>query len=247
MKVVFHEDFRRCYSRDPAAAPGRIEAVEEALKGRVTFVAPLPAAEDDIAAVHTPEHMENVRGEGVYDIAALAAGGAILAAEIGMDEPCFALVRPPGHHASGGSSWGFCYFNNMAVALERLRRAGKIKSAFILDFDLHFGDGTVNILSPKGYATILNPSAADRQAYLEMVRKALAEASCDVFAVSAGFDNHQEDWGGLLATDDYLQMGLFVREASRRCEAGCFAILEGGYNHRVLGRNALAFLEGMGA
>ena len=245
MKVVYHEDYNQVYASDPAASAGRIRAVEQVLKGKVTFVEPEPASRDDILRVHTPEHVRFVEREGVYEIAALAAGGAILAAEIGLTEPCFALIRPPGHHASAGSSWGFCYFNNMAIALEKLKHQGKIKKAFLLDFDLHFGDGNVNILGKRGYVDILNPPARSRSEYLKAVEKALAETDADMIAASAGFDHHQEDWGGLLKTEDYTLMGRLMREAARRNGGGCFGILEGGYNHRVLGGNVLAFIEGL--
>src|SRR5664280_2512419 len=165
MKVVYHEDYNEVYSSDPASSAGRIQAVERALRGKVTFVTPLPASREDILRVHTAEHVKSVEREDVYDIAALAAGGAIKAAQIGLTEPCFAVIRPPGHHASAGSAWGFCYFNNMSIALEKLKSEGKIKKAFILDFDLHFGDGNVNILGGKGYVTILNPTSSDRNEY----------------------------------------------------------------------------------
>ena len=144
MKVVYHEDFNQVYTSDPAASAGRIRAVEAALEGKVTFVEPRAATKDDILRLHTPEHVKYVEREGVYEIAALAAGGAIKAAEIGLTEPCFALIRPPGHHASSDSYWGFCYFYNMAIALEILKHQGNINKAFILDFDLHYGDGYVN-------------------------------------------------------------------------------------------------------
>nr|HPN87095.1 histone deacetylase family protein [Smithella sp.] len=144
MKVVYHEDYNKVYSSDPASALGRIQAVEKILCGKVTFVEPAAASREDILSVHTPDHVRAVEREGVYDIAALAAGGAIKAAQIGLTEPCFALIRPPGHHASSGCAWGFCYFNNMSIALEKLKREGQIRKAFILDFDLHFGDGNVN-------------------------------------------------------------------------------------------------------
>ncbi|MCE5211663.1 MAG: histone deacetylase family protein [Deltaproteobacteria bacterium] len=245
MKVVYHEDYNEVYSSDPASASGRIQAVEKALRGKVTFVAPVAAAREDILKVHTPDHVKSVEREGVYDIAALAAGGAIKAAQIGLTEPCFALIRPPGHHASAGSAWGFCYFNNMSIALEKLRREGKIKKAFILDFDLHYGDGNVNILEHKGYVTILNPLASNRNEYLKNVQDALALTDADMIAVSAGFDNHEDDWGGLLKTEDYQYMGRLVRETARRNNGGCFGILEGGYNHNVLGKNVLAFVEGL--
>jgi acetoin utilization deacetylase AcuC-like enzyme len=156
----------------------------------------------------------------------------------------FALIRPPGHHASANSSWGFCFFNNMAIAMTKLKREQKIRKAFILDFDLHFGDGTVDILGYRDYVTILNPGSHDRNRYLKEVEEHLPD-DADIIGISAGFDNHQEDWGGVMSTDDYREMGSMVREAARRSGGGLFAILEGGYNHRVLGYNTMALIEGM--
>ncbi|MFA5323177.1 MAG: histone deacetylase family protein [Smithella sp.] len=245
MKVVYHEDYNEVYSNDPASAPGRIQAVEKALRGKVIFVEPSVATKEDILRVHTPEHVKSVEREGVYAIAVLAAGGAIKAAQIGLTEPCFAVIRPPGHHASSGSAWGFCYFNNMSIALEKLKGEGKIKKVFILDFDLHYGDGNVNILGNKEYVEILNPAASDRNEYLKNVHNDLAGTDADMIAVSAGFDNHEADWGGLLKTEDYKYMGRLVSETARRNNGGCFGILEGGYNHSVLGKNVLAFVEGL--
>lgn len=247
MKVVYSEEYKQVYSYDPASNPGRMESIESALAGKVEFIEPVPATLADIAAIHTEKHIAEVRREGVYDIAALAAGGAVMAAEIGLAEPCFAAIRPPGHHASADSSWGFCYFNNMAIALDKLQRAGKIKKAFILDFDLHTGDGNINILDRKGYVTILNPGGQDRNEYLRTVENSIGRTDADMIAVSAGFDNHEADWGGLLKTEDYTYMGKLVRETARRNSGGCFGILEGGYNHSVLGQNVLAFIEGLSA
>ncbi len=245
MKVVYHEEYNQIYSTDPASAPERIRVIETELQGKVQFVTPVAATVEDILLAHTPEHIQSVKQEGVYEIAALATGGALLAARIGLTEPCFALIRPPGHHASASSAWGFCYFNNMSIALERLKAEGKIKKAFILDFDLHFGDGNVNILGGRGYVTILNPSSSDRSQYLKSVEDSLARTDADMIAVSAGFDNHEADWGGLLRTSDYTFMGRLVRETALRNKGGCFGILEGGYNHDVLGKNVLAFIEGL--
>ncbi len=245
MKVIYHEDFTQSYCSDPAAAPGRIEAVVKAIRSRVTFVEATPAHEEDIAAVHSESHITRVKSEAIYNIAALAAGGAIQAAEIGLTEPCFALIRPPGHHASEGSAWGFCYFNIMAVALEKLKRENRIASASVLDIDLHFGDGTVNIFGTSGYVSIHNPTASYAEAYIKSVKDFLSALKVDIIGVSAGFDNHAEDWGGLLATEDYKEIGRLVRKASKMHGCGCFAVLEGGYNHRVLGQNVMAFIEGM--
>lgn len=245
MKVVFHKDFCKSYISDPAAAPGRMESIVAAVKDRAEFITALPASEEDLAAVHTDRHITMVRSSGLYEIAALAAGGAVQAAEIGLTEPCFALIRPPGHHASADSCWGFCYFNNMAVALFHLKRKGKIASAFVLDFDLHYGDGTVNILGEEKWVKIYNPPERSREDYIREVARTLADVKADIIGISAGFDHHREDWGGLLETEDYYSMGAMVRATANKNKGGCFAILEGGYNHDVLGKNAAALMDGL--
>lgn len=245
MKVIFHEDFYKVYTSDPAAEDGRIEAVMEVISNKVDLVMAQKATLDDLEAVHTPAHIERVRNMGLHEMASLAAGGAIQAAEIGMKEPCFALIRPPGHHASSDSAWGFCFYSNMAIAIEHMKRSGAIESAYVLDFDLHYGDGTVNILGKKGYVKIFNPNSAQRVSYLKEVVGELEHVKADIIGISAGFDNHEEDWGGVLSTDDYRQIGKLVRETAKRIGAGYFAILEGGYNHRVLGHNVLALIQGM--
>jgi acetoin utilization deacetylase AcuC-like enzyme len=245
MQVYFHKDFYEVYASDPAAASGRMEAIVRAIESRVTFCTFSPATDDDLLRAHPQGHITAIRQEGVYEIAALAAGGAIAAAENSLNEPSFALIRPPGHHASADSCWGFCFFNNMAISLQRLRAGGRIKKAFILDFDLHFGDGNVNILGNEPWVEILNPEASLRSTYLNQVQRALAATTADVIAVSAGFDNHLEDWGGLLTTEDYRTMGNWIRQAAQRNNGGCYGILEGGYNHAVLGENVLAFIEGL--
>ena len=104
-------------------------------------------------------HVSRIRQDDkLFQIALLSAGGAISAAEIAFDgEPTFACIRPSGHHASPASCWGFCYFNNMGIALLKLSSEGKIKGAFILDFDAHTGDGTINVLSEYPEIKILNP------------------------------------------------------------------------------------------
>ncbi|MGD2270290.1 MAG: histone deacetylase family protein [Desulfobacterales bacterium] len=245
MNVIFHKDFYQVYTSDPAAAAGRMEAIVAVIESKVRMTEALAASEADIAAVHLRDHIERVRRAGLYSIAALAAGGAIQAAELARSEPAFGLIRPPGHHASAGSSWGFCYFNNMAIALQTLKRRRRVKTAYVLDIDLHFGDGTVNILEDADYVTIYNPAAHDYNAYLDAVAAEMDKCAVDLIGISAGFDQHVKDWGGLLRTEDYRDIGRMVREAANRCGGGCFGLLEGGYNHSVLGQNVMALLEGL--
>jgi acetoin utilization deacetylase AcuC-like enzyme len=221
----------------------------KALKGDFEFVEPGPASERDLERVHGREHIRSVQTDPLlYEVALLAAGGAILAAETALEgQAAFGLIRPPGHHASPHSCWGFCYFNNLAVALRSLLSARKIKSALILDFDLHFGDGTANAFEGSAEVSYFHPVGTNRDACLKDIQRCLkTRAGYDMIAISAGFDRHEEDWGGLLKTEDYYSIGEWAKEYSfQHCQGRRFGVLEGGYNHTVLGQNVKRFLQGL--
>jgi acetoin utilization deacetylase AcuC-like enzyme len=133
----------------------------------------------------------------------------------------------------------------MAIALLSLKQEGLIQNALVLDIDLHFGDGTVNILGDQDWVKIYNPQDRSRQKYIQEVAHILSGVDVDVIGISAGFDSHEEDWGGLLATEDYFSVGNIACKAAQACGGGCFAILERGYNHEVLGHNVAALIEGL--
>jgi acetoin utilization deacetylase AcuC-like enzyme len=245
LKVVFHEDYRKVYAADPAAAAGRLDGIVAALRDTFAFVTPRPASDEDLLLVHHPELVERVkRNTLLYKIAALAAGGAIEAAHLAArGEPAFALIRPPGHHAGPASCWGFCWFNNVAVAVEKLRQTGEIQKALIIDIDLHYGDGTAKIFAATPQVMYHHLGGT-----WELARVFANHADCDLVAVSAGFDAHVDDWGGMLSTQDYQALGEKIgRFARNTCGGRVFAALEGGYNRDVLGKNVKAFLKGLDA
>ncbi len=135
----------------------------EALKGILKMKAPRASC-DDALLVHSPYLVHSVEvmselgggqlGEAAYasedllSSALHALGGALLASELAVEDSCkhsFALVRPPGHHATTSSSMGLCFFNNVAIATKNILKEDNIEKVTILDFDDHFGNGTAEI------------------------------------------------------------------------------------------------------
>jgi acetoin utilization deacetylase AcuC-like enzyme len=248
VKIFFHPDFFDEYTCDPAAARGRLEPAYTKLVGRYSPVEPQPCGIDDILLVHTPGHLQDVRDDpGVFAMARLAAGAALAAAEWALrGEMAFALCRPPGHHASAGSAWGFCYFNNVAVAVGKLLKEEKVGSVLIVDFDLHYGDGTENIFSASRQVTYWQGPGKAGKAYVAALESFLQGFSCDMVAVSAGFDRHLDDWGHMLSTEDYGAIGRVLgRYARVNCGGKLFAVLEGGYNPHSMAASIEAFLLGL--
>ncbi|MCL6478939.1 MAG: histone deacetylase family protein [Peptococcaceae bacterium] len=249
MKVVFHERYREVYASDWASEQGRLDGAYRELCGCFDFVEPDPAKEEDLKLVHSTGHIEKMKENNkAYEVAVLAAGGAIKAAQLAVNgERAFALVRPPGHHATVDCKWGFCIFNNIAIAVEKLRREGSIKKALIIDIDLHFGDGTSKIFKDVPDVIYHHVKSRKRSVFLKRLENFLAaDHPCDLVAVSAGFDTHEYDWGFLLKTADYNTIGKMIKSYADRCCGGkLFGVLEGGYNHYYLGRNIKAFIMGL--
>lgn len=252
MKIVYSRRFEERYPTNPVESPDRVRLpARELRESGYDFVEPRPAAEAEIRRVHSPEHVKNVQRRGLYEAASWAAGGAIAAVELAVaGEPAFALIRPPGHHASASRAWGLCFFNNMAVAVRRIRpRAERV---LIIDIDLHFGDGTVSIFRGDDKVKIVNPGSVDAnfdylsmdgRGYLNQIETALLDFDYDIVGVSAGFDTCIEDWGGLLTTGDYREIGEMIADASEKCGGRRFAILEGGY-HSDMKFNIKSFIKG---
>jgi acetoin utilization deacetylase AcuC-like enzyme len=120
--------------------------------------------EATLELVHTPAHVERIRqlssvgggaidpdtivGEASYRAALHAAGGACAMVEALMREEAqlgFCAMRPSGHHAGADRAMGFCLFNNVAVAAELAIRELGARRVFILDWDVHHGNGTEQI------------------------------------------------------------------------------------------------------
>jgi len=125
----------------------------------------------------------------------------------------------------------------------------KIKSAFVLDFDLHTGDGNINILTNRDddfKVKILNPDSSGRTGYIKEVKSYMENLKdIDIFIASAGFDQGIDDWGHLLYPEDYFELGKLMKIYSEKlCKGRRYALLEGGYNHNVLPKNVDSFCQG---
>ena len=139
-----------------------IEGLEAGGCSRDSFIAPQPASQSDVTAVHDPHYVQIVEnicssltggrltelptGDSVvcaasYELALLASGAAITAVQRATPgSPALSLARPPGHHATPTQGMGFCVFNNIAVAAQWARR--NLGAVLIVDFDYHHGNGT---------------------------------------------------------------------------------------------------------
>jgi acetoin utilization deacetylase AcuC-like enzyme len=248
--LVYHQDYLASYYTSTVECPARVKAIHAKLANHFPIVEAVPAEREDILRVHTTALVERVESESrkTYETALLAAGGAIMASDEAMRGiSTFGLIRPPGHHAGPDRSWGYCFFNNIAVAITRLIANGTITSAVVIDIDLHDGDGTAAIFNDIPAVNVINVKAKTRTAFLDFLEHELGNCSeTDLLGISAGFDTYVLDWGGILDREDYRTIGNTIRAAAHRlCQGRCFAVLEGGYYLPDLGKNVLAFCEGL--
>ena len=179
--------------------------------------------------------------------AAIAATDAVLAGEL---ENAFCAVRPPGHHAAANKASGFCFFNNVAIAAKYAVERHGLKRVAVVDFDVHHGDGTENILSGDDRILMVsffqhpfyphsgtdNPAAnmlnvpvpayskgGDIRELVEWQWLPRLEAfEPEMIFISAGFDAHREDDMGQLGLteQDYAWITHRIRAVAQRYAKG---------------------------
>ncbi|MGQ9624663.1 MAG: histone deacetylase family protein [Candidatus Bathycorpusculaceae bacterium] len=274
-KIIFSE---KCleYGSWHIESPERVRRAYEILKEKgYEFLTPEPASEEDLLKAHSQEYLQRLKKglvedvdtpayDNIYEYARLAAGAAILAAKVNG----FSFMRPPGHHAGingaalGAYTLGFCYINNIAVAVRHMG-----KPALILDIDGHHGNGTQEIFfNDKNVAYIslhryphypgtgvasekncinypLPPDCGD-EVYLKTLKEALTKINTEkigIVAVSAGFDAHAGDLASLGLTEKcYKEIGKILATLKKPT----FFVLEGGYSGENIGKDVDQLLKG---
>ena len=277
LKIIYSEKCLQYSYPGHPESPERVRRASELLtESGYAFLEPKPASEEDLLRVHNRDWVEVVRRGGfidadtpgagnIYEYATLAAGGATVAATL----LGFSLMRPPGHHAGrsgralGASTVGFCYFNNIAIAVRCLN-----EPTLILDIDGHHGNGTQEIFLRDSKVTYVSlhrsphypstglisennclnfplPFDAGDEEYLKTFDEALRHVDMkpvEVIAISAGFDAHKGDLASLgLTSDCYREIGNRLRNLGKRV----FGVLEGGYSGENIARDLGELIGGI--
>lgn len=247
----------------------------EHLASAQDFLAPAPAEDADMLRVHCEDyvrrlkagkldHMELLRLEipwskEMIEAVWLAVGGSILAARRALADGLAANIGGGFHHAYPDHGEGFCPIHDVAVSIRRLQADGAIRTAMVVDTDVHQGNGTAAIFHddesvftfsihqennypyPKPFSNIdVNlPDGTDDEDYLARLESHLVRAweefSPDLVFYVAGADPYREDQlGGLGLTLDGLKMrDRLVLESIRGRGVPVAITLAGGYARRV--------------
>lgn len=265
MKIIFSAKCLEYHQWNHPESPERLRSPADFLKEKgFKFIESHPAEEKDLLLVHSQRLIDEVKNgkildldtpniKDIFDYALLSVGGATEAMKISLEgEKVFSLMRPPGHHAGKDFCGGFCYFNNLAVAVAKALR--KVKKVAILDIDCHHGNGTEDIFLGKSnvlYVSLhesplypgtgiesqfnclnfpLPPKTQEKEYFetLDIALRKIFDFKPNLLAVSAGLDTYKKDpltYFGL-EIDSYQKIG----EKIAQLKIPTFAVLEGGYS-----------------
>ena len=137
----------------------------------IKLARPEPVSEQDLLRVHTPEYLDAIKTGEPRDLAqsqkfpwspelfqsvCLTTGGCLAAARQALKDGVSAALVSGFHHACADHGEGFCTFNGLVVTIDALLAAGEIRSAAVLDLDLHYGNGTAQLAAQRPYLSALS-------------------------------------------------------------------------------------------
>lgn len=284
MKIITDEKCVNYSHPGHPERPLRISATLSRLKSQnelpLAWLAPTRATDERILRAHAPEMLSRLLiphdfdndtpyYEGISGFARASVAAALDAMKLARaGENVFSLMRPPGHHATRESSMGFCYLNNIAVAVLDALASGA-KRVAVFDFDVHHGNGTENILLNRpgvafysvhqspcypgtgqknagdncfNYPVLPSTPRESWRATLARAMEDIKKFSPNLIAVSAGFDAYVRDplAEGTLEVEDFFWIG----QQLRGMKVPFFSLLEGGYG-TDLPELIFAYLKGI--
>jgi acetoin utilization deacetylase AcuC-like enzyme len=174
------------------------------------FVSPQPASDQDILLVHTPQYVQKLktgtlsaREELEMEIPYspelvrafwLAAGGSMLAADYALNDRVAFNIGGGFHHAFPDHGEGFCMIHDVAIAIRRMQRDDKIRTAMTVDCDVHQGNGTATIFAGVRVPSDPLPSAAGQAITAAIPAKIRSAHAGDVFTISLHQENNYPAW-----------------------------------------------------
>jgi acetoin utilization deacetylase AcuC-like enzyme len=174
------------------------------------FVTPHPASDQDVLLVHTPQYVQKLktgtlsaREELEMEIPYspelvrafwLAAGGSMLAADYALNDHVAFNIGGGFHHAFPDHGEGFCMIHDVAVAIRRMQRDDRIRTAMTLDCDVHQGNGTAAIFAGVRVPGDVLPSAGASVIATGRPAKMRAAHAGDVFTISLHQEHNYPAW-----------------------------------------------------
>lgn len=246
----------RMVARSGSFSPSAAKPLQvvESWKGRgfpIEIHEPAPVTVDELSLVHDRRHVvailagkaENGFGNRSREVAAslpFTSGSMLSAARHVLRHGGVAASPTSGfHHAGFDQASGFCTLNGLMVTAAALRAEGLVRRILILDCDMHFGDGTEEIIERLGAHDWVSHFTAGAHfhspeqvgAFFKRLVKVLEEASdCDLVLYQAGADSHVDDpLGGWLRTPQLARRDRIVFEQAERMGIPLVWNLAGGY------------------
>jgi acetoin utilization deacetylase AcuC-like enzyme len=208
------EKYRRVHDR----------LLQTAVASAEDFLPPQPASDQDILLVHAPEYVRKLKtgtlspqeemqlevpfSPELVQAFWLAAGGSILSARQALTDRIAINIGGGFHHAFPDHGEGFCMINDVAVAIRRMQRDNKIHTAMTVDCDVHHGNGTAAIFTPKRTASEPLPSVSTSTLAQAWPAKRHAAHAGDVFTISLHQHNNYPLWKPPSSIDVDLPDGM---------------------------------------